>query len=174
MNRRTRGRARHEEGGPEGPPSPKQLRLRVGLPVVAAGRGGLAAALAVRRAVTRVATARSAGDAERVARARVRRHGETGGGGRRNGDLTLAGANVEARGAQLASRVALGVVLGVREAGLNVRDEVAGIRLGRCVLALLLLTEERGQGDRGEDADDQDDNEELDERETLFVLAQVA
>ena len=50
------------------------------------------------------------------------------------------------------------------------RDDVARVGLGLGVLALLTLTEERGQRDGGEDADDQDDDEELDEREALLPV----
>ena len=82
-----------------------------------------------------------------------------------------AGAVRQTRRAQRRRGVAQRVVLVVGEAGLDVRDEVAGIRLGGCVLALLLLTEEGRQGDRGKNADDQNDDEELDEREALFVAA---
>ena len=82
-----------------------------------------------------------------------------------------AGAVRQARRAEGGRRVALRVVLRVREARLDLRDEVAGIRLGRRVLALLLLAEERRESDRGENADDQNDDEKLDEREALIVLA---
>src|SRR5947209_18184069 len=80
-------------------------------------------------------------------------------------DLQTGRVAVEA----VADGRALGVVLLGREARLDLRDEVARIRLRRGILALLLLTEEGRQGDRGENADDQHDNEELDEREALLL-----
>ena len=50
----------------------------------------------------------------------------------------------------------------------------ADVALGGGILSLAALVEERGQGDRGEDADDQDDDQELDEREALLVLSALA
>ena len=50
-------------------------------------------------------------------------------------------------------------------------DHVARVRLGSGVLTLLTLAEEGRQSDGGEDADDQNDDQELDEGETLLVLA---
>src|SRR4051812_14603702 len=132
---------------------------------------GLAAARAARGAGAGRRAAGRLGDGEVVRRLRVahdrvavdRRTGHL--------DLALGGPDVEAGGAELGRRVAELVVLRVGEARLDVRDQVASIRLGGAVLTLLLLTEEGRQGDRGEDADDQDDDEELDEREpTLLVL----
>jgi hypothetical protein len=47
-------------------------------------------------------------------------------------------------------------------------------RLGLRVLRAGALAEERGKGDRGEDADDQDDDQELDQGEALLVLGALA
>ena len=102
-----------------------------------------------------------------------RGHGERRRRRRGHGDLVGAGAVVEAGRAERRRRVALRVVLRVREARLDLRDEVAGIGLGRSVLALLLLAEERRESDRGENADDQDDDQELDERESFVVALEA-
>ena len=66
----------------------------------------------------------------------------------------------------------VGLVVGVvrLHGGLALAD--AGLGLG--VLRTGTLTEEGGQGDRGEDADDQNDDQELDEGEALLVLMRDA
>src|SRR3954467_7883380 len=137
------------------------------LPAAALAAPGRARAGAGERA------ARGLRGEERVARLRdgrdrvaVRRR-------RRHGDLAGAGAVVQPGDPELGGRVAQRVVLRVGEAGLDLRDHVSRVGLGRGVLAFLLLTEERGQRDRGEDADDQDDDEELDQREAPLVVADV-
>ena len=142
--------------------------------VVLPGAACLAAAVAGGGAGAGVAARGDAVDRERVTALRRRRHRERrcGRGGHR--DLAGAGAVVQARRAERRGGVALGVVLGVREARLDLRDEVTGIGLGRRVLALLLLAEERRESDRGEDADDQDDDQKLDEREALVVALEAA
>ena len=66
------------------------------------------------------------------------------------------------------------VVLRVGKARLDMRDQVARIGLRRRVLALLLLTQEGRQGDRGKDADDQNDDKELHEREAILVVRAIA
>src|SRR3954453_6637946 len=144
-----------------------------GLPVVALRVGGrLAAALGRARARARRDTrGRALRDRERVGRLRDR-HDRVAraGAGRRDRDLALAGADVEARVAELRRGGAVRVVAGgIRATRLDLRDRVARVRLRLGVLALLLLTEEGRQGDRGEDADDQDHDEKLDEREALLL-----
>ena len=47
-------------------------------------------------------------------------------------------------------------------------------RLGRRIVGLALLVEERRDGDRGKNADDQDHDEELDQGETLLILGATA
>ena len=89
-----------------------------------------------------------------------------------NPNMTKAATGLDTT-ATVPAGVALRVVLLVRVARLDLRDGVTGIGLGRRVLALLLLAQERGQSDSGEDADDQDDDQELDEREALLVVAQL-
>ncbi len=134
--------------------------LQPPLPAVAAGAGVPAAAA---RLIVNV-----------LVLARVRGHGERAG---RADAVTETGrhrAEVEAGRAERRRRVALRVVLRVCEARLDLRDEVTSVRLRRGVLALLLLTEERRESDRGKNADDQDDDQELDERKALIVLAHVA
>src|SRR3954447_2923656 len=140
------------------------------LPLVALRVGGLAATLADVVAATRRDT-RGVALRDREVRARLRRRGHdvarSGDAGGR--DLTAGGADVEARVRErgaAAVRVHAGVV---GSASLDLRHEVAGVRLRLRVLALLLLAEEGRQGDRGENADDQDHNEELDEREALLL-----
>src|SRR5207253_8288057 len=83
-------------------------------------------------------------------------------------------ADAQAGAPQLSRGLALRVILGVSKARLDLGHHVARIRLRRGVLALLLLTEEARQRDRGKNADDQDDNEELDKREALLVVRAVA
>src|SRR3954452_14463602 len=146
---------------------------RLGLPVVALRvRRGLAAARRGAGARARADAGRRAlGDRERVGRLRGRDDREAcAGAGRGDGHLACAGADVEAGVAELRSRRAVRVAAGrVRGARLDLRDGVTGVRLGLCVLALLLLTEEGRQGNRGENADDQDHDEELDERKALLL-----
>src|SRR3954468_8766161 len=150
-----------------------QLAFRqVALPVTARAR-----ALVGRRAVVRLLElARRLGDGERVVRAtRVRL--------RRGGDrvarlarrvhvhLTGAGAHVETGVGDVGLGVtALRVVLSLREARLDGRNDVSSIGLGGGVLALLTLAEEGRQRDRGEDDDDEDHDQELDQREAPVVV----
>src|SRR4051794_11442194 len=140
------------------------------LPLVALCVGGLAATLADVVAATRRDTSRVA-LRDREVRARLRRRGHdvarSGDAGGR--DLTAVGADVEARvreSGATAVRVHAGVV---GRARLDLRHEVASVRLRLRVLTLLLLTEEGRQGDRGKNADDEDHHEELDERKALLL-----
>src|SRR4051794_7868176 len=146
-------------------PSAKSFEVGGLLPDAA----GLAAALVGVVAAAAGGAVGGLRDRERRARLRQRRHrvGAVADGGRLH--LTLAGAEREAGSAGVAAaRRAVGVVAGgVGRAALALRDEVAGVRLGLRVLALVLLAEEGRQCDRGENADDQDHHEELDEGETL-------
>src|SRR4051794_23052498 len=90
--------------------------------------------------------------------------GVLGGTGRPGADLALGGRgrgrSVDVEAGRVATdvassrRQALLVILGVRVARLDLRREVACIRLGIRVVALLLLAKEGRQGDGGEDADD--------------------
>src|SRR4051794_8236579 len=89
--------------------------------------------------------------------------------GARDSHLSGARAEVQTSVAELRRVRAVRVVLGVGEAGLDLGHHVAGIRLGRGVLTLRTLAEERRKGDRGQDADDQDYNEELNKGETLLL-----
>ena len=118
------------------------------------GAAGLAAAVARSGAGAGVAAGRGAADHERVGAPGDRGDRERAGSRRGDGDLIGADAVVKTRRAERERRVAQGVVLGVREARLDLRDEVAGIGLGRRVLTLLLLTEERRKSDRGKDGID--------------------
>src|SRR3954465_5548091 len=161
-----------QRGGPLDPPLGETSSVGASrLPLVAQRVGGLAATLAdvVARAL-RDARGRVLRDDEM--RARLRRRGHDVARRRRGaagGHLTAGRADVEARVAERrggAVRVHAGVV---GRARLDLRHEVAGVRLRLRVLTLLLLTEEGRQGDRGENADDQDHNEELDEREALLL-----
>src|SRR4051794_2979760 len=154
------------------------VRSRSGLPLA-----GGAASLALRgRKARAIDDAR--GLLERVGRARLRlrldgvavgrvglvRELALGGGDAGVGDRHAGLGRDEIAGAGHARRV----VGGVGVAGLDVRDRVADISLGRGVLALLLLAEERRESDGGEDADDQNDDEELDQGEARLVIAQLA
>src|SRR3954453_11472279 len=140
------------------------------LPLVALRVGGLAATLADVVAATRRDTRGAAlRDREVRPRLRGRRHGVARGTDGRGGHLTAVRADVEARVRERGSaavRVHAGVV---GRAGLDLRHEVAGVRLRLRVLALLLLAEEGRQGDRGKNADDEDHHEELDERKALLL-----
>src|SRR4051794_37340864 len=140
------------------------------LPLVALRVGGLAATLADVVAATRGDTSRAAlRDREVRPRLRGRRHGVARSTDGRGGHLTTVGADVEARVREsggAAVRVHAGVV---GRARLDLRDEIASVRLRLRVLTLLLLTEEGRQGDRGKNADDEDHHEELDEREALLL-----
>ena len=63
-------------------------------------------------------------------------------------------------------RVAAVVVGG---SGLGGGLQRARLLLGRRVVGLALLVDERRNRDRGEDADDQDDDQKLDEGETTLI-----
>src|SRR4051794_29011021 len=80
----------------------------------------------------------------------------------------------EARVGELSNRVASRVVLRVHVAGLDLRDQVARVGLGRGILGLLALAEERGKSDGGKDADDENDDQKLDQGETLLTLSALA
>src|SRR3954454_19286639 len=139
-------------GGPGGPPLSK-LRRSAGLPDAGAAGAGLAGALAGAAAGTRRRT-RGGALRDRVGDTRLRLgHDVVPAGGRRGDgrvrsgrvlhlDLARAAADVQTRVGQLSRRIALGVVLGGGEARLDLRDEVARVRLGVRVLALALLAEE--------------------------------
>src|SRR4051812_18593440 len=111
-------------------------------------------------------------DRERGARLRVRGD-RVATGARRHLDLAVGVTDVEA--GRIAVDVARGVrralvvVLLVRKARLDLRGEVARVRLGVRVLALLLLAKERRQRDGRQDPDDQDHHEELDKGEALLL-----
>src|SRR4051812_27178872 len=140
------------------------------LPLVALRVEGLAAPLAgVVAGALRDTRHVVLGDDEVRPRLRGRRHDVAGGRRARGRDLTTGDADVEARVRErggTAGRVHAGVV---GRARLDLRDEVAGVRLRLRVLTLLLLAEEGRQGNRGKDADDQNHHEELDEREALLL-----
>src|SRR3954454_12996096 len=140
------------------------------LPLVALGVGGLAATLTRLVAGALRDTARQLLDVE--VRAGLRQRVDLVGRLRRGAGrlhLALTRADVQAGVGQL-SRAAVRVVTRVvRRARLDLRNQVAGVRLRLRVLALLLLAEEGRQGDRGKNADDQDHNEKLDEREALLL-----
>src|SRR4051794_35046956 len=147
-----------QKGGPLDPPLGETSSVGASrLPLVALRVGGLAATL------TDV-VARAVRDARRVVlrddevRARLRRRGHHVARRRRGaagGHLTARGADVETRVRERrggAVRVHAGVV---GRARLDLRHEVASVRLRLRVLALLLLIEEGRQGDRGKNADDE-------------------
>src|SRR3954451_17293543 len=117
------------------------------------------------RARTRDGTVGALRDREVVVRLRVADDLVRVGRGAGDVHLTGRGANVQAGVRRVR---ALGVVLFVGVAGLDLRHHVARVGLGRGVLTLRTLAEERRQRDRGQDADDQDDNEELDKGETAL------
>src|SRR4051794_25499613 len=132
------------------------------------GAGARAGALAGRGARTRDVRA-GLGDREVVTRLRVTHDRVTGSGVARDGRLAGTGTERNARLGHVLRGLAVGVGLRPRVARLHVRDEVTGVRLRRSVLALLTLTQESGQRDRGQNADDEDHNEELDKGETLVL-----
>src|SRR3954454_5829190 len=163
-----------KRGEPHGPPLVQNFCCRVGLLPDAALAAAVAADLDARTG--REARRGRLRDREGVVRLRLRRDDiavRAGSGAvRDDADLARARRRVDGQAsvAELAGRVALVVVtLNVRCARLDLRDGVTRVGLGLRVLALLLLTEEGRQGDRGENADDEDHYEELDEREALLL-----
>src|SRR6185503_16570994 len=145
------------------PASLKQTAGRLVLPGVAGADVGAVgrAAGAGLRAVHGAGV--GAGDDERAAGLRDGVH-VVAVAGSGDGDLDLAGRGADRQaGARRDGAARVGLTVG--EAGLDLRDGVTSVRLGGGVLALLLLAQERRQGDGGEDADDEDNDEELDKRE---------
>src|SRR4051794_20108038 len=160
---------------PEGPLRGKSIFRLCRLPL-AAGRATL---LAVRIALTGDAAARGLDDAELAAGLGLR---DLDGVrvDRLAGDLQAVesdtllegGLDLGERASGTIGGADVGLLVGV--VGLESRLGRTGGRLGLGVLSLGALVEERGQGDRGEDADDQDDDQELDQGETLLALGALA
>src|SRR2546430_1315744 len=140
-------RPRCGQGGPGGPPCPSVASetLLPGAALAAAGGAGAGAADDAGRVasdVERVAGLRGSLDRVRARRRRLDSH-RAGGGRRGTVGQVQTGDAERAGGVGLATRV----VLGVGEARLNVRDQVASIRLGGRVLVSLLLTPDGRHGD---------------------------
>src|SRR5215208_5906774 len=155
-------------GGPTGPASREQQRPKPDLPLTARAAAGLAAGVTGVRLHELTCGLR---DGEVVTRLRGTHDLIRVGRARGHVDLAASRAQRDPAVLQVLSSVgAIGVVLLLRVAGLDVRNDVTRVRLGLGVLTLLTLTEEGRQRDSGQNTDDENHNEELDEREALLLV----
>jgi len=148
-------------------------QVRLGLP----GPGGAAALAGGARDGAGAGHARAVLDDRVHTAARLRVDVDVVAVGVGRGDVHLAGGG-PARRQRVLDAVQGGAVSGVGGVVGVVRLLSGGsftrCALGRRVLALALLVEERRDGDRGQDPDDQDHDQELDEREALLALKALA